>query len=261
MGGIKESRYWPVIGSIAVLVLSPLLEIVTGREEPYLFVLPALIIILWLITRLSKREIGLQWGTRNAYAVSLVYPIAVMGIAYLIIRLTGNVHIEDASLSEAGKDFLIMFAATAIGVIITEEGFFRGVLWGTLKRAKRSPRVIIVWTSIVFALWHVPVALIEQDFKLPAAIIPVYITNAFLLGLCWGILRKASGSVLVPSLAHGLWNGFAYVLFGYGTKAGVLGVSAYNLYGPERGFLGIILNVITAVILWRWWKRNDLSKT
>ena len=69
-------------------------------------------------------------------------------------------------------------------------------------------------------------------------------------------LRMTSGSVLVPSLSHGLWNGFAYVLFGYGTKAGALGVSAYNLYGPERGIIGIGLNVLTVVILWRWMKRR-----
>lgn len=257
MSGIKDSRLWPVIGSVAVLVLSPVLEVATGSELAYIIVLPILIIILWLLTGLSMREVGVRWGTPGSYGVSLVYPFVVMGMALLVVWMSGNIRLENFSWNEAGKDFLLMFAATVIGVIITEEGFFRGWLWGSLERLKHGPWIILVWTSVVFALWHIPVALIEQDFKLPAAVIPVYITNVFLVGMCWGILRKVSGSVLVPSVSHGLWNAFAYVLFGYGTKAGVLGVSAYNVYGPERGLVGIVLNVVSVVLLWRWWKRHD----
>jgi membrane protease YdiL (CAAX protease family) len=115
---------------------------------------------------------------------------------------------------------------------------------------------VLIWTAAVFALWHLPVALLEKNFTLPPRVIPVYVANAFLIGLGWGIIRRASGSVLTAALSHGVWNALAYVLFGYGAKAGVLEVSAYTTFGPERGVVGIVLNAAAVVLLWRWLKRE-----
>jgi hypothetical protein len=77
--------------------------------------------------------------------------------------------------------------------------------------------------------------------------------NAAVLGVAWGLMRSMSGSVIVASLSHGLWNGIAYSFFGYGTKAGALGIKETALYGPEVGVLGLALNVVVVAALWRWW--------
>jgi len=47
--------------------------------------------------------------------------------------------------------------------------------------------------------------------------------NATLIGLSWGLMRLISGSIIVTSVSHGVWNGMAYVLFGFGEKTGALG--------------------------------------
>ena len=78
--------------------------------------------------------------------------------------------------------------------------------------------------------------------------------NAAVMGAIWGLLRVLSGSVIVASVSHGIWNGGAYVFFGFGTKIGALGIKSTAIYGPEVGFLGLVLNLILCVAIWRWWK-------
>ncbi len=146
-----------------------------------------------------------------------------------------------------------MTVVTIVGVLITEEGFFRGWLWGALDRARLSDPAILLWTSAVFAAWHFPVVLIEADFVLPARQVPTYLANVLLLGMCWGTMRMATGSVVVASVSHGLWNGMAYVLFGYGQTSGALGIADSAAYDPERGVWGIALNFLAFLLLWRWW--------
>ena len=63
-------------------------------------------------------------------------------------------------------------------------------------------------------------------------------------GGIWGVLRDVSGSLVVSSVSHGVWNGLAYTVFGYGTRAGALGIRQVGIYGPEVGLLGLALNTI-----------------
>jgi hypothetical protein len=70
------------------------------------------------------------------------------------------------------------------------------------------------------------------------------------------MLRLLSGSLVVASVSHGVWNGLAYVLFGFGTQLGTLGISNTVIYGPEIGVLGLLLNVGVAAVLWWWCARK-----
>ena len=95
---------------------------------------------------------------------------------------------------------------------------------------------------------------LDTGFDLPAPQIPVFMVNAAVLGAAWGALRMLSGSIMVCSVSHGAWNALAYVLFGFGTKVGALGVQQTALYGPEVGALGLALNVILVTAAWLWWR-------
>jgi hypothetical protein len=83
--------------------------------------------------------------------------------------------------------------------------------------------------------------------------------NAAVMGAIWGMLRLLSGSVVVSSLCHGVWNGGAYVFFGFGAKAGALGIQENAFYGPEVGVLGLALNLLFAAALWQWCRRLGAS--
>lgn len=93
---------------------------------------------------------------------------------------------------------------------------------------------------------------LNTGFDLPPAQIPVHLVNAAVMGAVWGLLRWISGSVVVASLSHGIWNGGAYVFFGFGTRVGALGIEETAIYGPEVGIVGLVLNGAFAAALWRW---------
>ena len=109
---------------------------------------------------------------------------------------------------------------------------------------------MLIWSSIAFALWHISAVTLDPDFKPPTAQIPVYLCNAAVIGAVWGLLRALSGSIIVTSLSHGVWNGMAYVLFGFGSHAGSLGIRNTAVFGPENGFLGLGLNLLFAYLFW-----------
>jgi hypothetical protein len=76
-----------------------------------------------------------------------------------------------------------------------------------------------------------------------------------------GILRWISGSIIVASCSHGLWNGIVYVFFGFGLKTGALGIHNTGIFGPEIGILGLGINALFALFLWRWWRRAAQSNS
>ena len=113
---------------------------------------------------------------------------------------------------------------------------------------------MLIWSSIAFALWHISAVTLDASFKPPPAQIPIYLLNAAVVGAAWGFMRASSGSIIVSSLSHGLWNGMAYVLFGFGVRVGALGIRNTAVFGPENGLLGLGLDLIFVCLLWRWWR-------
>ena len=118
---------------------------------------------------------------------------------------------------------------------------------------------VLIWSSIAFALWHISAVTLDADFKPPVSQIPIFLINAAMMGAVWGLLRAISGSIIVAGLSHGLWNGIAYVFFGFGARVGALGISNTAMFEPEIGILGLLINLMFAVALWRWWKKSNHS--
>jgi membrane protease YdiL (CAAX protease family) len=215
-----------------------------------------LMALFWYSERLSRSRMGFAWGRWGHYGLALLYPLLVLGVIVLITAATGVADFAALKGEKAWLNFAIVAVSTILAVIITEEGFFRGWLWASLERAGKKPSQILIWSSIAFSLWHWSAVSLPTGFDVPAAQVPVFLVNAVLMGAIWGLLRLISGSVIVSSVSHGLWNGGAYVFFGFGTKAGALGVQETALYGPEVGVLGLVLNLVFAAGLWQWWKMH-----
>ena len=121
-----------------------------------------------------------------------------------------------------------------------------------------SQKKTLLLTSLFFILWHVSAVLADTEFGLPIENIPIYLTNGFMIGLIWGLMRLISGSLLVPTLAHAVWNTLIYFLFGYGEQAGVLGLSNTVIFGPEVGIIGLIANGL--FLYWLWIKYRKTKK-
>ena len=249
MSQSPNNGWWLPVGlGIAAAVGSPLLQIWTGRPEPYIFLLTALILLFWWLSRHSRAEFGLLWGRRRQHAIALLYPVAAMGLCAALAAVFGELDPAAPGLGKLAGDLALMFTATWIGVLISEEGFFRGTLWHLSQRAGFNGNQTLIWTSIAFVAWHIAVPIIDPAFVLPAWQIPIYLGNGLLLGLAWGAIRLLTGSVLVCCSAHASWNALAYVLFGYGEKTGLLGIDAVIWFDPERGLLGLLVNSL--VVYW-----------
>lgn len=214
-----------------------------------------LMALFWYVERLSRQDMGFRWGKWNHYGIAVLYPLVVLGATALVSYMAGVIDLSQTNWDKALRNFALVSVSTVLVAILTEEGFFRGWLFGSLQRAAATPRQILLWSSIAFAAWHLSAVSLNTGFDLPVKQIPVYLVNAAVIGAVWGMLRLMSGSVIVASVSHGIWNGGAYVFFGYGTKVGALGIANAAVYGPEVGVVGLVLNIIFAVVLWRWWKQ------
>ena len=241
----------PVLGVLLAIAVTTTMD-ASGLSAFSALPLFPLMGVFWYIERLSRQSMGFVWGRWRHYGLAALYPVLVLGTVTLVSSLAGAVDLSHTNWRKAAINLALVAVSTFLVVILTEEGFFRGWLWASLERTGRKPATALLWSSIAFALWHLSAVSLKTGFDLPAAQIPVFMVNAAVMGLIWGLLRRISGSVIVVSLSHGLWNGGAYVLFGFGTRVGALGIKDTPLFGPEVGFLGLALNIVFAAALWRW---------
>jgi uncharacterized protein len=251
----------PVIGTLLAIAATAVMDVVG-----LINVLPLVLLffLFWYLQRLSRAQIGWTWGRWRDYALAVFYPLLVLGLVGLIAWLSGAVTLGAIDWANTvfnlQNGLVIYILANGLGALVTEEGFFRGWLWASLQRAGVTTRGVLVWTSLAFAAWHVSTALLPTAFHLPLAQVPIYIANAAVIGFIWALMRQRSGSIVVTSVSHGVWNGLVYVLFSTGTTLGTLGIHNTGVFGPEIGLVGLALNLAFAAVLWLGFNRARALK-
>jgi uncharacterized protein len=243
----------PILGVLVAIAITTTMD-ATGLSVFSALPLFPLMAFFWYLERLSKQSMGFVWGRKRDYGIAILHPLCVLGAMTIVSFLTHVVDFSHTNWRKALLNLILVSFSNFLVVIVTEEGFFRGWLWASLERAGVKPPAILIWSSVAFSLWHLSAVSLKTGFDIPAAQIPVFMVNAAVMGAVWGLLRWISGSVIVASLSHGLWNGMDYVFFGFGTKVGALGIKNTALYGPEVGVLGLALDIVFLAALWRWWK-------
>lgn len=238
----------PVLAVIIAVLVSSTMDAngLTNFSAVALF--PVLLVACVLI-RYPFKDLGLVWGRAADYKLAIVYPVAAIGVGTLIAFVSRATDFSHAHWRSAVINFAIFIVTGAILSLITEEGFFRGWLWASLEKARVSSRGIILATSIAFALWHISLVTLAKGFTLPPQQAAVYILNVAFIGVIWGCMRSRSGSIIVTGASHTLWNALTYVLYGIGPLSGFLGIKQTFIYGPEVGVIGLLLNIVVAVIL------------
>ena len=237
-----------VAGTFLSIACTTILDAV-GLDGVNAVPLIPLFFLYWYLWRLSRAEIGIAWGRLQDYALALLYPVLVMGLIGFIAWLSGVVNIAATDWGNTWFHLIIGLVTIPL-VIVSEEGIFRGWLWAGLQRAGVTGIGVLVWTSVAFAAWHISTALLPTQYHPSFAQVPIYILNAAVIGFSWALMRRWSGSIVVTSVSHGVWNSLGYALFGEGTTAGALGIHNSAVFGPEIGLLGLGLNLAFAVVLW-----------
>ena len=208
--------------------------------------------MVWAAQRLTRLEVGIAVGDAKSYFIALTYAVGIIGCVALGAWATHLIDLKDFSATTTFRRLSLNFLVTFVLALITEEGFFRGVLWGSCARAGFAPAKIVIWTSLAFGLWHFAVPIIDPDFVQPPSKVPQYVIGSTAFGVAMGLLRLRSGSIIVPSACHALWNALVYTFFGAGEKMGQLGVADPSIWDPERGYAGLVLAMLVAALLW-WW--------
>jgi len=242
---------WPAACGLAVAIAVTTTMDATGYSMFSALPLFPLAGLFWHLQKFSRMEMGLVWGQGRYYGLALAYPALVLGATGVIAYLSGAVDTSETDWNKALLNIGLMSSTGTLMVLITEEGFFRGWLWASLKRAGQNERQALIWSTLAFTVWHISAVSLETGFDIPAGEIPIYLINATLIGAIFGIIRLASGSVIAASVCHAVWNGVDYPLFGFGEKVGALGIQQTHILGPEVGLLGIGLNLTVFVWFWR----------
>ena len=240
-----------LFGVLLAIACTTLLDATGYSAFSALPLIPLFIGFAWL-DRIPVGELGFKRGAPADYGLALAHPIFVIAALTLLAAADGALDLAQLDASKAARNVAIAAVATFVIAIITEEGFFRGWLWAALSKHGATPLARLFVTTAAFVLWHVSFVFISTEFHFAPAQIPLFFANATLLGLIWGLLRFRSGSILVSSAGHGLWNGLVYVLFGVGSGVGALGIRDVGMFGPEVGLYGIVLNgAYAGLLFWR----------
>lgn len=249
----------PVLGVVTGIVATTAV-ILGGFSSLAALALLPLLGAYWYLGHHSRTEMGFVRGRARHYGSGLLHPVLVLGALALAAWISGNTDTSGTDWPVAAIGFLTTVLVTVIMGLLTEEGFFRGWLWSSLRRAGIGTGGLVMWTSLAWTLWHVPVLLWGTEIEASATHIPVYLANAFTIGIIWGIVRLISGSVVVTSVVHGVWNGAVYVFFGLGATPGALGIRDTVVFGPEVGVLGLAVNVAVAAGFWQWHRRRNQTR-
>jgi uncharacterized protein len=245
---------WPRV-LIGVLVAVSVTTLLDAHHLSAFSALPLLpiTVVLWRLDGFPRGAVGLAWGHAADYAWAVLYPVIIMAALTALAFATTDARVATVEWSKGLKNAATVGAATIGAALLTEEAFFRGWLWAALARCRLGTHAILVASSLAFALWHVSAVVLPTGFDLPRRQIPAFLANAFVLGVVWGLMRLRSGSIVVSSVSHGIWNGLAYSFFGFGLKTGALGLQHTAVFGPESGSIGLALNIAGAALFWRRW--------
>lgn len=148
---------------------------------------------------------GFGWGL---IAVGVFVLLVVQfGLSFLLTQL--GIQAGENQVILVGREnpqfFLYMIFVSVLVVGPIEELLFRGVVQGLLRRALSAWPAILL-AAALFGLVHVWAVQGATDQQL------VYAVVATVLGVVLGYLYERTGNVVVPGLAHGLYNAMLFAI-------------------------------------------------
>jgi len=225
-----------------------------------------------LVTRFQLQE---SWrtttldrlGQKRYYLWAWLLPVAgtlasmLLTVGFGVARFAPNFswlreQMETAGTSLPVPVWVIVGAQVVIGLTLGplfnmlftlgEEIGWRGFLLPRLLKAGLGQWPALVLTGIIWGIWHAPIILRGHNYP-DHPYLGVFLMTAFttLVGIIFGWLQLASGSVWVPTLAHASLNAVAGIPF-------VLLTPFDTAVG---GMLTSVIGWIPMVVFiaWLWW--------
>ena len=205
----------PIIGVLIAIAATTTMD-ATGLSVFSAFALLPLMLLFWYLESLSRSEMGFKWGRPADFALALLYPVVVIGLIVIAATFAGAVDISKTNWQKALLNLVILTISTALVAIITEEGFFRGWLWGSLRRRRISEAQVLIYTSIAFSAWHISAVTLDTDYRPATSQILIFLINAAVIGIVWGSCggHRAQSSSPVAVMVYGMESPMCFSVLG-----------------------------------------------
>ena len=192
-------------GGLTVAIIARSTVIPTDWHFAFNTAIVALSIGVARLAALSAEELGL--ARQNVGAGLRLGGLAFVAITAVVALGTPfGLLDDDRTTVDLGDMTLRVLVTIPIGTVVMEEFAFRGVLYGLLERAMRPTAALAIGAGL-FGLWHVPPLLDEGAGVVLGTLAATTVAG---LGFIW--LRRRSGSLLAPMLAHLATNSSTFAL-------------------------------------------------
>lgn len=121
-------------------------------------------------------------------------------------------------------ELLLWSALGAVGVGFGEEMITRGSMIAGLRSRFSEGRVWLI-STLLFSAMHVP----NVIFGLPMEAMPVQVLLTFIMGSGLYVIRRMSGTLILPMLLHGLWDSSLFLNVATGGKPSAIQFAVYPL--------------------------------
>jgi len=154
---------------------------------------------------LSKRKLGLSLLLAGVWEVATFFLLGIIPFFAITGRLPILVPFNEAMLTSA-------FHFTLVSV--AEETWVRGLLLRRLREWRTKGSAAVLWSSIIFVLYHVPVAslIVIQDVSL-VPLLALSWSTLFVWSAGLAVIALKTGNLFGPIVAHGIDNFVSKVLY------------------------------------------------
>lgn len=160
----------------------------------------------WSYVRISKptlRDLGFA-------VLATVVLFGALALASVVIEQLGLTTTEHSVAQSAEENPAALLPLIPLSILITgptEELLFRGVIQTRLRDALGSDGGAVLVAAAVFSLVHVPAYGLTSGF---GTALVTTLAVLFLLGSLLGAAYEYTGNLLVPIIAHGLYNAIVF---------------------------------------------------
>lgn len=162
----------------------------------------------WRLVLFEPSRSGPRWGW--------ILPIAMVGIIFN--NLWG---LPAEKLSAA---LLLWSSLGAVGVGFGEEMITRGSMLVGLRHQFGEGKAWL-FSTLLFSALHVP----NVFFGLPLWAMPIQVLLTFIMGTGFYVIRRLSGTLLLPMALHGLWDSSLFLNVAVGRDPSAVQFAVYPL--------------------------------
>lgn len=166
-------------------------------------------------------------------------PTWVIWAVILIMLSFIGVNFATISWSDLAVNHLLLLFAASILVGFNEEALTRGILVVGFRGSTSNEVKVWLFATLLFGLMHLPNAFFGLGL-IPASFQVVF---AFLAGSGFYVLRRISGTLIIPMVFHGLWDFSTFSLQASGTYM--------NLFTVIFQFGTYLVSIIMVIIVLR----------